>query len=69
MDQAAADAAKQEEARALIARQLQQGLEYECGDCAGIVRLKPGDQVLCHHCGYRIVYIPRTKRLQQYEAR
>jgi DNA-directed RNA polymerase subunit RPC12/RpoP len=61
MDQAAADAARQAEARALIAQQMQQGLEYECGDCAKIVRLKPGDQVVCHHCGYRIMYKPRTK--------
>jgi DNA-directed RNA polymerase subunit RPC12/RpoP len=56
MDQAAADAARQAEARAMIAQQMQQGIEYECGDCAKIVRLKPGDQVMCHSCGYRIVY-------------
>eukprot|EP00515_Schizochytrium_aggregatum_P000206 CAMPEP_0202038184 /NCGR_PEP_ID=MMETSP0962-20130828/7355_1 /ASSEMBLY_ACC=CAM_ASM_000488 /TAXON_ID=4773 /ORGANISM="Schizochytrium aggregatum, Strain ATCC28209" /LENGTH=178 /DNA_ID=CAMNT_0048602333 /DNA_START=22 /DNA_END=558 /DNA_ORIENTATION=+ len=59
---------RQREARAQIAARLAQGIEYECGDCARTVRLRPGDQVICHECGYRILYKPRTKRPQQYEA-
>ena len=51
---------------------VQQGLmpvEYECGDCGSRCQLKPRDPIRCDHCGYRILYKPRTKRLIQYEAR
>lgn len=47
----------------------QGGVEYECGDCATKVVLKPRDPIRCHECGYRILYKPRTKRVIQYEAR
>ena len=44
-------------------------VEYECGDCGSRCQLKPRDPIRCDHCGYRILYKPRTKRLIQYEAR
>ena len=45
------------------------GYEYECGDCAKKVFLKPQDPVRCFECGHRILYKPRTRRVIQYEAR
>lgn len=45
------------------------GYEYECGDCAKKVFLKPQDPVRCQECGHRILYKPRTRRVIQYEAR
>ena len=52
-----------------VAARLSEGILYECGDCAAKVNLKPRDPIRCNNCGYRILYKPRTKRLQQYEAR
>lgn len=45
------------------------GFEYECGDCAKRIFLKPQDPVRCQECGHRILYKPRTRRVIQYEAR
>ncbi|KAI9108242.1 hypothetical protein K1719_020725 [Acacia pycnantha] len=44
-------------------------VSYICGDCGMENTLKPGDVIQCRHCGYRILYKKRTRRIVQYEAR
>jgi len=42
---------------------LTRGVEYKCGDCGAHNLIKSGDPVRCRHCGFRILYKTRTKRL------
>ena len=34
---------------------------YVCGNCRARVQVKLRENVLCPHCGYRIVYKPRER--------
>jgi DNA-directed RNA polymerase subunit RPC12/RpoP len=43
--------------------------KYVCADCGSEVRIKKGDAIMCHECGYRIVYKRRTLQPQQYLSR
>ena len=46
-----------------------EGVSYICGDCGHEMKLKSHDIIRCRHCGYRILYKKRTKRIVQFEAR
>eukprot|EP00924_Labyrinthula_sp_SR-Ha-C_P016367 snap_masked-scaffold_6-processed-gene-1.21-mRNA-1 protein AED:0.26 eAED:0.26 QI:0/0/0/0.5/1/1/2/0/96 len=54
--------AQEEEMQNLINEVVNKGVEYECGECARKVFLKPQDPVRCGECGHRILYKPRTRR-------
>lgn len=41
---------------------------YVCGNCTAVVHVKLRENVLCPHCGYRIVYKPRGARRMVYVA-
>ncbi|KAF1915492.1 hypothetical protein BDU57DRAFT_430750, partial [Ampelomyces quisqualis] len=43
---------------------------YNCAaGCLEPIRIRRGEPLRCHTCGYRIVYKQRTKRMVQFEAR
>lgn len=69
MDAKGPDAEAQALVRQQVAAQVASGIEYSCGDCASIIKLKPRDAVRCRNCGFRILYKLRTKRLTRFEAR
>ena len=45
------------------------GVTYRCGECALPVKLYKGDTIRCSHCGHRVMYKERTRRMVQFEAR
>ena len=44
-------------------------IQYLCGDCGALNGLSLGSQIVCHYCGYRIMYKVRTKQAVQFQAR
>eukprot|EP00052_Salpingoeca_macrocollata_P024161 m.215192 g.215192 ORF g.215192 m.215192 type:complete len:57 (+) comp22200_c0_seq5:78-248(+) len=42
---------------------------YICGDCCKENELKQKDTLVCHECGFRVMYKKRTKRMIQFDAR
>ncbi|KAK2066719.1 hypothetical protein P8C59_000509 [Phyllachora maydis] len=44
-------------------------IKYNCGDCAQECKLDKGAPIRCFHCGGRVLYKQRTKRMIQFEAR